>query len=344
MLIRLALAGFVLASATLLAQLSNPSKPCPAGTRVPDVKGAPNFQPPKHQNSVPPNFARRQQDSLEHLAYFTIPVTGEPCDIYVIGEFAQDNVTAIVDALNVWRFTPAQANGQPVATRASVSFNPRILPRGPAPDPEYDQALRLINAGDATQQSEGIKKLESLSAKSVAQADSYLGLMLLTATKVPQDIPRGLKLVQRAMEKGDRFAFYVQGMLLEQGKALPKDEKKAAENYEQAAVRGMVMAQEKLGEFYAKGTGSPKNVERAAAVYRVCAAAGRNSCAFSLAELLHREGKHLDEALAWALLAKIRGAQEADALVREIEAKVSADKRLLAQGFASVIASTKPPR
>lgn len=344
MLIRLALAGNLLASAALFAQLSNPAKPCPPGTVVPDVRNATGFQPVKMLSSAAPKALRIHENSLEHLAYFTVSEGGVPCDIYVIGETAPDNIAVIVEALSLWRFTPAQAGGKAVATRASVSFNPRAGRGRQAPVPDYDLAVRMINTGNGAEQKTGIQKLEALSASGLPQADSYLGLMLATGTRVAQDAPRGLQLVQRAVAKEDRFGFYAMGVLLEQGKALAKDERKAAMNFEQSAVRGMVQAQEKLGEYYAKGTGIPKNVERAAAVYRLCAAAGRSSCAFSLAELLHLEGKHLDEALAWALIAKIRGAQAADALVREIEAKVSADKRLLAQSFASVIASTKPPR
>jgi TPR repeat protein len=344
MLTRLALAGFMLASATLFAQLSIPAKPCPAGTSVPDVKGAAGFQPVKVLTSAAPKALRTQENSLEHLAYFTVPEGGAACDIYVIGEAAPDNIAVIVEALSLWRFTPAQAGGKAVATRASVSFNPRAARVRQAVEPEYEQALRLINTGTEAEQKSGIQKLEALSANGLAQADSYLGLMLATGTRVTQDAKRGLQLVQRAALKEDRFAFYAMGVLLEQGKVVAKDDSKAATAFEQAAVRGMVQAQEKLGEYYANGKGISKNVERAAALYRLCAAAGRNSCAFSLAELLHREGKHLDEALAWALLAKLRGAQAADALAREIEAKVSADKRLLAQSFASVIANTRPPR
>ncbi len=340
---RIALATFAVASASLFGQLAKPAKPCPAGTSVPNVKGAPGFQPPKQRAGGSPEFPRRQQDSLEHLAYFTIPAGGEPCDIYVVGEFAKDNVDAILTALDKWRFTPAQVNGQAVATRASVSFRPRILAQE-APSPEYDQAVRLINSGDAARQSEGIQKLEALSEKALPQADSYLGLMLLTATKVPQDIPRGLKLLQRSLAKGDRFAFYVQGMLLEQGKAVPKDEKKAAEAYEQAAVRGMILAQEKLGDFYAAGVGVPRNLDRASALYRLCAAAGSNSCAVSLATLLQREGKFLDEALAWALLARNRGAQAAFALAQDLDAALEPDAKLRAQAFAGVLHSTRPPR
>jgi hypothetical protein len=341
---RSALASFVLAGASLFAQLAKPERPCPAGTLVPGVKGAQGFQPTKLQSSAPPSFPKITPNALEHLAYFTVAADGAPCGIYVIGEAADENVAAIVKALGAWRFAPAQLQGRPIATRASVSFNPKAMGRAPQSSPDYEAAIRAINTGTAAQQAGGIQKLESLSEALLPQADSYLGLMLLTGAKMTQDVPRGLKLIERAAAKEDRFAFYVQGMLYEQGKAVPKDEKLSAAAYEQAAARGMVLAQEKLGGFYVAGTGVAKDTGRAISLYRLCAAAGRNSCALSLATLLQEQGKFLDEALAWAILARNRGAQAASPLVQDLESKVPPPARLLAESFAAVIESTRPPR
>lgn len=341
---RTALAGFLLASATLFAQLSNPAKPCPSGTVVPDPKNATAFQPLKTLTTAAPKALRVQETSLEHLAYFTVPESGTPCDIYVIGEAAPDNVAVIVEALALWKFTPAQANGQPVATRASVSFNPRSARYRPTPAPDYDQAIRLLNTGTEAEQKQAIQELESLSANALPQADSYLGFMLATGTKVAPDAPRGLQLIQRAAAEEDRFAFYALGVLHEQGKHLPKDDAKAAQYLEQAAARAFPPAQEKLGDLYANGRGVPKNVPRAVALYRLCAASARNACAVSLATLLLKENQLLDEALAWALVANLRGAKDAAPLTQQLEAKSSASARFMAQRFAEVIARTRPPR
>lgn len=341
---RFALASFVLASVPLFAQLSNPARPCPTGTVVPDVKGAAGFQPVKVLTSAAPKTLRVQETSLEHLAYFTVPEGGIPCDIYLIGETVPENLALIVEALSLWRFTPAQVAGKSVATRASVSFNPQAGRVRQTPAPEYEEAIRQINVGSEAEQKAGIQKLEALSAKALPQADSYLGFMLITGTKLPRDLARGRELIERALARGDRFAYYVQGVLHEQGKVLEKDDKKAAASLEQAAVRGMVQAQEKLGDFYAAGTGVPKNVPRAVALYRICAASARNSCALSLASLLLKENQLLDEALAWALVAKMRGAQAAAGMVEQLEAKATPSTKLMAQKFAGVIANTRPPR
>lgn len=186
--------------------------------------------------------------------------------------------------------------------------------------------------------------MESLSAKELPAADAFLGMALTRGLWLNADVPRGLSLLKRSAAKSDRMALFELGVLHQQGSAVPKNLKAAAEYFEQSAARGFVLAQERLAAAYADGLGVAQNSGRAIALYRLCAASSLNSCAVTLAQLLERENKNLDEALAWALVAQLRHAAAAGPLVQSLESKVSPASKLLAEAFADSIANTRPPR
>jgi protein TonB len=48
---------------------------------------------------------------------FVVDTTGKPAEINIKSTSDRDFAEAVVDAVKQWRFTPAQHNGSPVATR-----------------------------------------------------------------------------------------------------------------------------------------------------------------------------------------------------------------------------------
>jgi protein TonB len=48
---------------------------------------------------------------------FVVDTTGKPSDINIKSTSDRDFAEAVVDAVKQWRFTPAQHNGSPVATK-----------------------------------------------------------------------------------------------------------------------------------------------------------------------------------------------------------------------------------
>ncbi len=328
---------FVLSGISVFAQIPAVLKPCPAGTTVPVVRNDPNFRPPRPLSFRDVDPGNLKPNSLDHLAFFTIPANGIPCDIRLIGDASlhRQISAALADA----RFAAATLNNQPIATRASLAMRGSAGASPPArTSPDYEVAIRQVNSKDAQEQSLGVQRLETLSASKFPPADSYLGLMLLTGTRIAKDTARGLSLAQRAAAVDDRFGHYVMGMIFEKGVAQPKDEAAAIRHYSRAARFGMPLAYESLARLH-----ESSDLNFALAHYRHCAGLGSGSCAATLATLLAKSPASEPEALAWGIVAQSRGGDTA-ALVERLRSALPAAQRAGAEQWADILLNTRPAR
>jgi TPR repeat protein len=101
-----------------------------------------------------------------------------------------------------------------------------------------------------------------------------------------------------------------------------------------AAQNGNAPAQHNLATLYENGLGGvPRNLENAGQLYTLAANQGHGPATLALARMLNQGvGVEADPVKAWALasLASERGVEEANALIKEISAKLSDEQRAAA--------------
>lgn len=115
-----------------------------------------------------------------------------------------------------------------------------------------------------------------------------------------------------------------------------------------AAQGGNAQAQNNLATLYERGIGGvPKNIENAGQLYSLAANQGHGPATLALARLIYEGvGTKPDPIKAWALatLAAERGEKDADALVKEISAKLDDKQRADAAKELENIKSGKPAK
>lgn len=108
-----------------------------------------------------------------------------------------------------------------------------------------------------------------LAEKGSARAQVYVGSMYAHGQGVAQNVPEGMKWLQRATSQGDAYAQFQRGNLHKLGLVVPRDNAEALKWYRLAAAQGYAPALYNLGLMYQEGRGVPQDHAEAAKWYRL---------------------------------------------------------------------------
>ena len=287
----------------------------------------PGITPPKLLKKVEPQYSHQARTALvQGTALFEIVIgtDGKPTDITVLSPIGFGLDERAQEAIQAWRFKPAEKDGTPVKARANVQVNFRF------PDvwhdakheqrrTSYNAALHKFKTGDPKKVDEAVQIVQDLSKQKFPAAAYLYGALLREGKLVPKDLEQGRQLLLFASEKEVGPALYEVGKMYLEGRELPADSSKGMQMIRDAAVMGSLGAQLYLGAQAEAGKGVPQDLSAARRYYRLCAAAGEAACQVRLAKLLLRQPQRAEreyvQALAWLELAAERGSSEAKGML-----------------------------
>jgi hypothetical protein len=212
-----------------------------------------------------------------------------------------------------------------------------------AADP-IDDAVAARLSGDYPR---ALKLLRPLADQGNAAAQSNLGFMYATGMGLPQDRAEAAKWYRRAAEQGRANAQYNLGRMYATGQGVDQDSTLALRWFSMAAEQGEPLAQAKLGLHYSIGDGVQEDASEAAKWYRKSAEQGFASAQFSLGYCyLQGRGVLRDnvEAHKWFNLASAQGDKQANAIVADIELRMTRDQIGAAQRLAKEFRPQRSPQ
>ncbi len=184
---------------------------------------------------------------------------GVPSDIKLRRRLGLGLDEKAVEALTKWRFKPGTKNGRPVAVRATVEINFRLLK-------DINLLLCQADQGDLKAQFE-------------------LALAFELGRGVPQDYGVAYKWYREAARRGLPGAQNNLAGMYERGNGIAQDYSQAAKWYRKAADGGNIEAQSNLGQMYEMGRGVAQDHGRALKWYRKAAEHGYARAQFNLGRL-----------------------------------------------------------
>lgn len=159
-----------------------------------------------------------------------------------------------------------------------------------------------------------------------ADAQLQMGGLFIKGQTVERDYEEAGKWFRLAAAQGQAQAQYNLGMMYASGRGAPLDHGESARWYRLAADQGLDLAQLNLGVAYANGAGVPQDESEAAKWFRLAANHGEAQAQFNLA-VLYANGQgvlqNLAEARHWAMLAADQGHQMAQALINDLDQKMT---------------------
>lgn len=171
-----------------------------------------------------------------------------------------------------------------------------------------------------------VERINKLAADKYPPGMSLLGVWMIDGSEAPKDVPAGIELARKAADKSDGTGLLVLGKLYLEGQLVPPDTEKGLKLMQEASTHGSAGAQFYLGSKYEKDV----DLDRARNYFRLCASRGVAACQFRLGKLLipaqGTSTRDLEQAVAWLELARDGSVKEADALVRSLQEKLSAEE------------------
>lgn len=119
-----------------------------------------------------------------------------------------------------------------------------------------------------------MRLLRPLANQGNADAQLYVGSMLLSGQGVSQDLKEAVVWYRKAAEQGKASAQYALGTLYFGAPGMSRDDTVAAMWIGRAAEQGYAIAQSQLGQLYETGRGMPRDYALAAIWYRRAASQG----------------------------------------------------------------------
>jgi hypothetical protein len=163
---------------------------------------------------------------------------------------------------------------------------------------DLDKGIRAYDAGNYAA---ALAEFRPLAKRGDAAAQNNLGVMFHLGKGVAQDHSLAFKWYNLAANQGYDMAQHNLGMLYVYGLGVPQDYVEALRWYRRAAMQGHAAGQYDLGVMYANGEGVPQDDVRA----------------------------HM-----WGNLARAKGVENADALIKELETHMSHQQVATAQAMA----------
>jgi len=158
----------------------------------------------------------------------------------------------------------------------------------------------------------------------------YNGLEASGDAGVTRDLKQAGAWFNAAAKAGYPAALFAAGRMYDMGEGVPADQKRAIVYYKEAAMKGDSDAQFALATFFYDGEVVEKNRETARKLFEAAAKQGQVDAMFNLGAMeLNGEGGPADLAMAyvWLNLAKQGGHAQADAAIKAVVPKLTAQDR-----------------
>jgi TPR repeat protein len=243
------------------------------------------------------------------------------------------------EAIEKWRFEPGRKAGMPVPIVATVEVNFRLTGQSyNAKDEQFRTRFNLALTGlkekDEARRRKSAKAMEELAKQDFAPALYAFGKLLETGDLVPRDPERAGSLIRKSADKKFGPALYEVGLAYTQGNQVPKDTEKGLHLIRDAANYGSAPAQYFLANRYERGIEESPDPDRARRYFTLCAASGVAECQVRLAKLLlglsHRKDREYIQGIAWLQLAAAQSQPEAQKLIEQESAHLTAEQVLSA--------------
>lgn len=108
-----------------------------------------------------------------------------------------------------------------------------------------------------------VEEILSLAEEGDVRAQTVLGLMYLTGSRVPEDYVKGFEWTEKAAAQNNPMAQFFLGAIYHDGLGVKKDYVKAREWYEKSAAQDYSDAFYNLGELYERGRGGKQDYAKA---------------------------------------------------------------------------------
>ena len=330
-------------SALALICLMHLNAQAPDSAEKPVAMG-PGVTPPQVVKKIDPAYSRQaEKDHLQGTVVLRLVVTakGLPADITVLSPLGRGLDEEAIAAVKRWKFTPGKKNGQPVAVRATIEVNFRLL-NIPFDQKSENERTRFNTAAQTLRQApaespaaqRALKDVQSLADQEFAPTMYLIGVWETMGYGVPKDLTLGLTLIQKAADKHYVQAMYNLATREIDGRDVPADPKAGMDLMHQAANAGSTDAQYYLGDRYQIGKGVVAEPDRASRYFRLCAAQGNARCQYRLATMLMDtpDAKERDrvQAIAWFQLAGVTIPEAREIGAREAEKLTPDENRSLA--------------
>lgn len=293
--------------------------------------------PPKVLHKVDPTYSKEaEREMVQGTALYRIVVdkSGRPRDIELLSPIGYGLDERGTEAIRKWVFAPGMKDGMPVSILAQIEVTFRF-PGQPFDSKteerrtSYNAAIHNLQVPD--RKAKAVESIRTLAAQKYPPAMSLLGEWMVEGREVPKDVPNGIDLIDKAVDRYDNNALFVLGKLYENGSGVTLDRDKGLKLIREASTYGSARAQFYLGLKYESGdeTGGP-DPERARYYFRLCAARGTALCQFHLGKLLipgpgEVKGDPV-QAAAWLELARDGSVSDAEALAQSLRERMSAEE------------------
>jgi TPR repeat protein len=179
--------------------------------------------------------------------------------------------------------------------------------------------------------------LQSAAQEGYVTAQYNLAKLCYTGdTGVPRDLKLAGAWFNAAAKAGHPGALFAAGRMYDLGEGVPADPKRAIVYYKEAAVKGDPDAEFALGTFFYEGELVTKNLATARRLFDAAAKQGQVDAMFNLGAMeINGEGGPADLAMAyvWLNLAKSGGHASADAALKTVAPRLSAQERARADAI-----------
>lgn len=234
---------------------------------------------------TPPSSVGRTEPTWTKMQYvWTIQPTKTPAQLKA-GFEKDQSLAAQGDTEAMYRLSNAYANGQGTERdkEAATHWLRQSAEQGYSPAQEaLGHALIMGNRAERKPE-EGWVWLEKAAAQGRADAQMFLGMSLLSGQGREQDPARGRELLEKSIAQGNAMAMGLLGAWLVHDGGEPQQGLKLLE---EAADKQDRFAQFTLGEALEKGELLPQDNSRALALYNRSAAGGYLPAARALSRLL----------------------------------------------------------
>lgn len=191
--------------------------------------------------------------------------------------------------------------------------------------------------GGAHDARKGLDYLQTAAQEGYVTAQYNLAKLYYNGdTGVPRDLKLAGAWFNMAAKAGYPGALFAAGRMYDLGEGVPADQKRAIVYYKEAALKGNADAQFALGTFFYDGELVEKNPATARKLFDAAAKQGQVDAMFNLGAMtLNGEGGPADPAMAyvWLTLAKQSGHAQADAALKAVTPKLTAQDRAKADAI-----------
>lgn len=273
--------------------------------------------------------ARREMIQGIALLEVVVDEQGHPLRCSVVSPLGFGLDERAIQAVSRWRFEPGTRDGKAVATVATVEVNFRLFHHRFDPSKEerrtaFNVAVDEIQRNRRTERT--LQTIRNLAQQKYPPAMFLYAKMVEAGDGFARDREQAFRLILEAADRHYPGAMYEVGRMMMDGRRLEKDPERGLELVRNAAVLGNRRAQFFLGAAYSSGERFPPDPERAAQYFRMCAVEGETPCQVQLATILLNRGQERDrvQAIAWLELSAERGNPEAQLMLEEQRASLSA--------------------